>query len=1323
MIPMQKANIISNQGTRVSNRKASLRPDSDHLTRTSWANASLAYDQIRKGKATGNRRSLRLRVKLQNELFSLGCYIYKKRPLFLYIGIILYVCLCLGLLSGTVDSDIKKLWVTAGGRLEEELTYTRENHGEGVGSRDLTITHTLKEKGANVLHSDTLLAHQQVLKAAVDVSVEVFDISWSLKDVCNSLSFPLSEEHYLDMTLENLSPCVIITPLDCFWEGSKLLGPEYPVKIPGLSMNAVQWSNLNPQSLIESVKKYYATSNTLQAMEAFMKRAGITTAYQEKPCLNPHDDQCPETAPNKKSIKPLNIGAELTGGCFGFAAKYMQWPEGALLGGITKNKTGHIIRAEALQSIIELMSEEETYKFWKDHIKVHNLDWNVDKAKKVLEEIQRKITEVVLREAEASNLELRNAVNVFSHTSLDDRMKDFSKTNFRRLGIGPIAMLGCICLFLLNCSGPFTFSRFLPIAGLLLLALSVAACSVFCTMFGYYISASIFVFNAISIQVVPIIALSLGMCHIFLIINEYELCLKLEFIPEEHLTGEVLRRAGVNILLTTICQTCAFCIAGTIPMPALRTAAFQLALLMAFNFITIILIFPALVGYAAKSQFKWKQKRLYRTTGKSNSNSSALVPLRQAVTHALPPDGSHVVTVLAPTGNQRDDTWPHIGTPNTSFDNLSVLNSPNKDSILKDDTMSITKDCQNGSLLNAFLKHFLIPVLQRTPVKVMVMTLCIVFIFLGIWGIYRVKDGLDLTDFVPKSTNEYEFLSQRSKYFGLFNMYAVTKGNFKYPTNQRLLYDYHEAFTRIEKIKNENEESPEFWLTMFRDWLLGLQKAFDEQWNKGCITQEGWCSNATDDAIMAYKLLVQTGRIDNPVDKSLVKTMRLVDRNGIINTKPFYNYLSAWVSNDPLAYSASRAYFAPEPRQWIHDPQDVDLKMPKSQPLVYAQMPFFLDDMSTTEEITATIREVRAVCEKFEARGLPNFPSGLIFTYWEQFINLRTDLFVSIFYVCIVILTVLSLLLLNPWAAVVEVAVLLLITVELFGFMGIVGIRLNAVSSVILICAVGMGVSFTIQLLMGFLTSIGCREHRMAMALEYMFRPVLHTGLPFLAGVIGLLFSEFDFISWYFFTVLCAFIIIGMFNSLIVFPVLLSIIGPPGEVIPYDNPERISTPTPEPSPIRLRVKHARPFTRRIYPRVPSEISLSTITEESTSRHSPEIVVQPELVVETTTVTNTTTGASTVNTTTSTPESTDSQSEDSSKCNTPCGENITTTSSSTSNIANQPSGTTTVTTRVKATAKVKVEVHSPYSSNLDTSRHKRRRDSSSSRSSSARSSPT
>jgi hypothetical protein len=39
-----------------------------------------------------------------------------------------------------------------------------------------------------------------------------------------------------------------------------------------------------------------------------------------------------------------NIGAELTGGCYGFAANYMHWPENLIVGGAKKNRTGHIQR-------------------------------------------------------------------------------------------------------------------------------------------------------------------------------------------------------------------------------------------------------------------------------------------------------------------------------------------------------------------------------------------------------------------------------------------------------------------------------------------------------------------------------------------------------------------------------------------------------------------------------------------------------------------------------------------------------------------------------------------------------------------------------------------------------------------------------------------------------------------------------------------------------------------------------------------------------------------------------------------------------------------
>lgn len=113
----------------------------------------------------------------------------------------------------------------------------------------------------------------------------------------------------------------------------------------------------------------------------------------------------------------------------------------------------------------------------------------------------------------------------------------------------------------------------------------------------------------------------------------------------------------------------------------------------------------------------------------------------------------------------------------------------------------------------------------------------------------------------------------------------------------------------------------------------------------------------------------------------------------------------------------------PEPRRWIHDPQDIELKMPKSQPLVYAQIPFFLNKMGTTEEITETIRDIRTLCEKFEEKGLPNFPTGLPFIYWEQYLGLRSYLWFALACIFIAIFLVITILLVNCWAAFVVVSI------------------------------------------------------------------------------------------------------------------------------------------------------------------------------------------------------------------------------------------------------------------------------------------------------------
>ena len=154
----------------------------------------------------------------------------------------------------------------------------------------------------------------------------------------------------------------------------------------------------------------------------------------------------------------------------------------------------------------------------------------------------------------------------------------------------------------------------------------------------------------------------------------------------------------------------------------------------------------------------------------------------------------------------------------------------------------------------------------------------------------------------------------------------------------------------------------------------------------------------------------------------------------------------------------------------------------------------------------------------------------------------------------------------------------------------------------------------------------------------------------------------------YFFLVLTALIVLGLFNGLVFLPVLLAFLGPPAEVIPADGGDAIAPPTPEAStaarerrqqlPLRRGRAPGGATDRRVRvgrnssaPPIPapqptrtgaaprrhnSDLSLSTIAEESnsyvSSSHLPpstqsslnvpaaSVFVEPEVVVETTTTT-------------------------------------------------------------------------------------------------------
>ena len=828
----------------------------------------------------------------------------------------------------------------------------------------------------------------------------------------------------------------------------------------------------------------------------------------------------------------------------------MHWPEDLIVGGVKKNKTGHIVKASALMSVIQLMGEQAMFDYWAKDYKVHNIDWNMEKARQVLNAWQRKFAQVVsavtatpsLTSSRGSNKEdviegsNHYSYSVFTPTLLQDIMNNFSFSSHIKIYTG-FAIIACYVLFASYSSSSSKSCCFASLSGVCLMSLSIVSALGCCSLLRIPL-------NATTTQVTPFLALGLGVFLLFLILNTYkDVVCKSKNSDEvyyEAITGQVLSSVGPTVVLISASGIVSLISAAILPMPALRSFCLSFAVILAFVTGSLLLIFPSLLGLDLRRRRSHRrdlfcclesndneeedsfEENEYDSskTSSSRRRNNKTSKKNFCVIHS---DKSHVssknnaslndslCSCQAPEEVNDTDTESATCLTNSKEFNSKIKEDKNE---LSDGSESSKKNYPFPSLL--FFVHTLLSrSLIKRPVQVVVVVFFAAICLFCLSGISSVKFGIDMSNIVPTASIEHRFLDTQQKYFSFYHMFAVTEGNFEYPTNQKLLYEYHHSFTRVSKIiKNDDGGLPSFWLTSFRDWLLTLQAAFDRDSELGYMSQEGWNkTHASDQGILAFKLLVQTGRNDYPIDKTLVNKVRLVDSNGIINPKAFYNYLSAWVSNDALAYYSSQALLRPEPREWIHVASDFELKIPKSQPLVFAQMPFFLNRMNSTEEIVSTVSEIREICNKFVDKGLPNFPTGIPFTYYEQYVRLYQYFAVAGIVATAVVFLLTALFLMNPWVSLMMTSLLVLMVAQVFGIMGLMEIRLSAVPAVILIICIGIGTGFMIPLVVTFLKTDGKnRSDRITKSLEQT-SPAVIQGIICLSLSIGILFfSEFEFI-------------------------------------------------------------------------------------------------------------------------------------------------------------------------------------------------------------------
>uniref|UniRef100_A0A3Q2UYF7 Patched 1 n=1 Tax=Haplochromis burtoni TaxID=8153 RepID=A0A3Q2UYF7_HAPBU len=1192
--------------------------DLEYLQRPSYCDAGFALEQISEGKATGRKAPLWLRAKFQRLLFRLGCYIQKNCGKFLVVGLMIFGAFAVGLRAANLETDVEKLWVEVGGRVNQELKYTRQKIGEEAMFTPQLMIQTPREEGANVLTVEALLQHLESAIRASRVHVYLYNRQWKLEDLCYKSGEVVTETHHLNQIIERLHPCLIITPLDCFWEGAKLQpGTGY---LPGKGL--VQWTNFDPKEFLEELPQ----QNHVEIFEEMLEKADIGHGYMDRPCLNPADPDCPRTAPNKNSTKPFDVARALSGGCHGLARKYMHWQEELIVGGTTKNGSGPLLSAQALQTIFQLMTPKQMFEHFRGYDEVSHINWNEEKAAAILEAWQRRYSEV--RHSVSANSSQK--VLSFTTTTLEDILKSFSDISVIRVASGYLLMLAYACLTMLRWDCAKSQGA-VGLAGVLLVTLSVAAGLGLCSLLGIS-------FNAATTQVLPFLALGVGVDDVFLLAHAFSETGQNKRIPFEDRTGECLKRTGASVALTSISNVTAFFMAALIPIPALRAFSLQAAVVVVFNFAMVLLIFPAILSmdlyrredrrfdifccfYSPCSNRVIQMEPQAYLDGTEGSRYSPSPPPPSYSSHGF---AQQTQITMQSTVQLRTEYDPRTQAFYTTAEPRSQISvqpinpgdgasstgqSPENNSSTRDLLSQIGEaslglrclkpPCSRWTLASFAEKHYA-PFLLQPTTKVVVIVLFLCLLGVSLYGTTQVRDGLELTDIVPRETSEYDFLGAQFKFFSFYNMYVVTQ-RADYAQNQPLLHQLHQRFHTIRYVlKEENGQLPRMWLHYFRDWLQGLQQAFDKDWEAGRITHNNY-RNGSDDGVLAYKLLVQTGRRDKPINFNLLTRQRLVDADGIINPGAFYIYLTAWVSNDPVAYAASQANIRPHPPEWLHDHTDsmpeTRLSIPAAEPIEYAQFPFYLNGLRETPQFVEAIESVRAICSNYSRQGLPSYPNGYPFLFWEQYVSLRHWLLLSISVVLACTFLVCALFLLNPWTAGIIVLVLSLMTVELFGFMGLMEIKLSAVPVVILIASVGIGVEFTVHVALAFLTAIGDRHKRAVLALEHMFAPVLDGAFSTFLGVLMLAGSEFDFIVRYFFAVLAILTVLGVLNGLVLLPVLLSYFGPYPEVSPVDGRSRLPTPSPEAPP------HVVHFSVRPHHTTAATTTSGAVSDSSDSEYS------------------------------------------------------------------------------------------------------------------------
>ncbi|GMH94937.1 hypothetical protein TrVE_jg8245 [Triparma verrucosa] len=377
--------------------------------------------------------------------------------------------------------------------------------------------------------------------------------------------------------------------------------------------------------------------------------------------------------------------------------------------------------------------------------------------------------------------------------------------------------------------------------------------------------------------------------------------------------------------------------------------------------------------------------------------------------------------------------------------------------------------------------------------KGLIVLLKVIMIIIAGVGSSKIEVGLSLSDVAQKGSKENEFTTAFQSQFSFFPV-QISTGNLyaDFPGRQQELLDL------IEEIGNcpYTYKVMSWWLPTFIEFV-----------NK----TETSPYNLTED--------------------------------GLIKVEEYADAFEWWQENDDVGnqlIAATLQHSSQLNLEWEEGPRRQ----------VYGEVTVYLEGLKESTDFVAMMEYMEAVFAKSGTKlnlddptydELSIFGHGPPFTFFEQYMildvyGIRIGLG-SVAAVCVV-----CCLLSGVVAGVTTALVVATMLFELYGLLGLFGIKMSALPMVTILSAIGISVEFVGHVANCFSVGPGGPadgDSRIRHCIDTVAMPIIDGSISTVLGIGMLAFSEFDFVRLYFFVPYMVMVGLGLFNGLAVMPACL----------------------------------------------------------------------------------------------------------------------------------------------------------------------------------------